>query len=576
MSIVSISGQDPRDKVFALPEICERISRSLDRKAITSCSRVSRAWNASWLPILWHTIDAGKQWHQPAFLDALGRHGDLIRILKCSRYDDISLLFSVDAAICRNLITLVLPKTTLANEADHVRLLQQNPHLHNLSLSIHDDPSSSYARLIEAVCELRFLRRLAFDENKTLQVSTLETILSKRNGSLQELSLKGTYFIKHPFGSAEEFASGLLAASDLAGQTSAEALSKDIKIESKESFGIRSLCMDSVTCMQDLVLNLGSRFPLLNRLSLRESAEVYFSKDFPARLAKRCPKIKHLDISCSEDMDDATIASLIASFPSLQTFHAAETRFGNKSLMALVEYCGGLTVLDINTTYGIQGEIVQQLLERCWGLRKLEGWDVSVNVGKMMAEAYKSGRAASAGPVVAHTDSSILRTKHSNHQGLRGQWACLELESLVLRFDYDSSEMTEDEKRLYPPSLARRFVYEQLSKLKKLKYLAIGATLLNNGEHGSDFEGEGDKDETSDSIWIDFSLRSGLALLVPLTDLHTLCLSAIDHAVEVPEIVWMSKNWPNLRTIEGLYEDDDEQVVQWLRESRPDIEIDEE
>ncbi|KAF9363528.1 hypothetical protein BGX34_003885 [Mortierella sp. NVP85] len=578
MSTLTAADQETRDKVFALPEICERISRSLNGKTITSCLRVSQAWHNSWLPTIWHTIDAGSQWEHPSFLEALSKHGDLIRILKCMRYDNIGLLFNDGNVLCKNLVTLVLPKTTLVNQADHARLVRQNPLLRDLSVTlrdravpIHEDVSSKYADLVDAIGELRFLSRLVLDENETLEVDTLETILSKCKGSLQELSLSGAYFPRHPFGPGDTFASGLLATSD-------SGSSADVEIETKETFGILSLYLDNVACSQNLLLNLVSRFPQLSRLSLRESTEISFSEDFPDRLARRCPKIKYLDISLKEDLDDDAIANLVVALPNLQHFFATETYLGNASLTALAENCRNLTVLDISTTYGIQGHVIQQLLEKCWSLRKLEAWGVDVNVGEMMVEAYKSQGGG-----------------HSSQQDLQGRWACHGLESLAINFDYDDSVLEEDNQQQHSPSQARRFIYEQLSKLKKLGHVAIGGSLQeaetdDADDHDACTEAEekvasgldadsdsGSEDQAFDacdnSIWIDFSLKSGLGLLSPLKDLHTLYLHP-GHAIGVPEIKWMSKNWPNLKRIQGLYEDGHEEVFQWLRENRSDIEID--
>ncbi|KAF9115721.1 hypothetical protein BGX27_006668 [Mortierella sp. AM989] len=597
------SNLTSRDKVFALPEICERISNSIDKKTITSCLRVNRAWNASWLPIIWHSIDAGRQWHNLGFQDALGKHGDLIRILKCMRYDNVGPLLRTDIAICRNLVVLILPKTTLVNQADHVRLLRQNPHIRDLSLGLHDDSPSHYGDLIDAVGELRSLRRLALDENKILDAIMLDAILTKCNGSLTELSLKGTSFIKHPFKSGEGFASGLLAYSDAKPQPGIELITHDVEIESKKSFGILSLRMENVACTQDLILNLASRFPLLSYLSLKESTEVYLSKDFPERLAKRCPTIKKIDISSTEDTDDDTIACLVRSFPSLETFQASETRFGNQSLSALADYCRDLTVLEISSTCRVQGQVIQKLFEKCWALKKLDGWGVSANVAEMMIEAYSNvktvGASDTTGLVAA--DGSIIRTG-SSFNTLQGQWACRGIESLALRFDYDSGALSEGNQQLYPVSRARRFVYEQLSRLTKLKYLAIAA-LLEPADDESDYENEGDEEdenthkykETSEAelefhddstlddqppfdnsnvLWIDFSLKSGLGLLSSLKNLRTLCLSAMDHhSIGLLEITWICKNWPNLRSIEGLCEDDDEIIVDWLRQNRPGIDI---
>ncbi|KAF9082958.1 hypothetical protein BGX27_004335, partial [Mortierella sp. AM989] len=219
----SITESSACSRVFAIPEIAECISHSLKFRTITIAARVCRAWHTLWLPIIWHTINCGQQW-QNDFMQTLGRHGDLIRILQCSRYDDISLLIS-DPSLndnenhCRNLVTLVMPKTTLVNQSDQAKIIRQNPGLRDLSLAFHDDPSSDYSDLIHAVSGLGMLRRLAFDKNQTLQVETLETILQGCT-SLEELSFKDVYFLlKHPFGTGDTFASRWLATSKTEEQT---------------------------------------------------------------------------------------------------------------------------------------------------------------------------------------------------------------------------------------------------------------------------------------------------------------------------------------------------------------------
>ncbi|KAF9135374.1 hypothetical protein BG015_003291 [Linnemannia schmuckeri] len=655
------TGDHAPNKILIIPELVQRIAHSLDSKTIVACARVNKAWHSIWLPILWHTIDAGRQWHNPGFLSALHQHADLIRNLKCSRYDDIRLLFnsspsssptlessplaveqansgaesgpSVGGAaglvgakeqvLCKNLITLVLPKTTLTNQADQARLLRLNPNLLDLSITLHDNPSSKYTDLIEAVCSLPMLRRLALDENKTLEAKTLETFLSRLNCTLQELSLKSTFFVKHPFGSGEDFAAS-------AG--------------TKESYGIQSLCMDGVACSQDFLLHLASRFPSLTHFSLGDSAEVYIDDNFGEKLARLCPQLKSIDISLLDNMDDESIASLIRALPRLQKFRAAETRFGNRSLEALVEDGRDLSILDINTTYVTESSGIQRLLERSGALTKLDAWELSVNVPEMMSEAYGTRVSNSASRTDAGdgdysrdgVSATALRARAStptpttgqlSGERTRGIWGCTGLESLVLGVDYSTDDLTEQERALYPPSKARQFIYEQISRLTNLRYLAIGGAILGGDDEDSGQEDEGveedggagggdeanigdsedqddddddddddedwtpsaDKssvvklqkkmakleviDQDSNTLWIEFSLRSGLAILAPLKELRCLSGNQGAHAIGVREVEWMCKNWPRLRSIEGLYEDDAEEAVAWLRKHKPEIEL---
>ncbi|KAG0259331.1 hypothetical protein BGZ95_004716 [Linnemannia exigua] len=652
-----------RDKILAIPELVQRIAHALDSKTIVACARVNRAWHSVWLPLVWHTIDAGRQWHDPGFLSALHRHADLIRNLKCSRYDDIRLLFSSspsstpsspqnpssadqlssdpesshDGAVgpvgaeeqvsCKNLKTLVLPKTTLTNQADQAHLIRLNPHLIDLALTLHDDPSSNYTELVEAVCSLPLLRRLVLDENKTLESHTLEKFLSRLNSSLQELSFRGTFFVKHPFGSGEDFAAP-------AGGEATEA--------KKESFGIQSLIMDGAACTQDFILCLCSRFPSLSHFSLGDAAEVYIDDDFGEKLTRLCPQLRSIDISLIESMEDDSIARLIRALPSLRTFRAVETRFGDESLKALIEDCGDLSTLDINTTYVTKSSGVQRLLERSVALTTFDAWELSVNVPEMMSDSFGT-RVSEREPASESDDdheragavsrSSTYSSARASVAGDRngGMWACRELESLVLGVDYSADDLTEQERALYPPSKARQFIYEQLSRLTNLRYLSIGGAILGGDDEDSGQEDEGaEEDETtgdsqgedvysgdanddsedvdedddeddedwtpsaenlsvsklqkkmaklqvidqdSNTLWIEYSLRSGLAILAPLKELRGLSVTQGTHAIGVREVEWMSKNWPRLKSIEGLYEDDAEEAVAWLRKHRPDIEL---
>ncbi|KAK3833229.1 MAG: hypothetical protein J3R72DRAFT_453322 [Linnemannia gamsii] len=650
-----------RDKILAIPELVQRIAHTLDSKTIVACARVNRAWHSIWLPIVWHTIDAGRQWRDPGFLNALHRHADLIRSLKCSRYDDIRLLFSSsppsyppnpynsaeqpssdpksshdgavgpigakEQVLCKNLNTLALSKTTLRNQADQARLIRLNPHLLDLTLTLHDDPSSKYTDLVEAVCSLPLLRRLALDENKTLESHTLEKFLGRLNPTLQELSLKSTFFVKHPFGSGEDFAAS-------ASGEAAEA--------KKESFGIQSLIMDGAACSQDFILCLCSRFPSLSHFSLGDAAEVHIEDDFGEKLAQLCPQLRSIDISQIESMEDDSIARLIHALPSLRTFRAAETRFGDESLRTLIEKCGDLSTLDINTTYVTKSSSVQRLLERSESLTTFDAWELSVNVPEMMSDSFGT-RVSEREPtseadddherVGAVSRSSTYSSARASVAGDRngGIWACRALESLVLGVDYSADDLTEQERSLYPPSKARQFVYEQLSRLTNLRYLSIGGAILggddedscqededaeeneatgnsqgedeNSGAANDDSKDEDEDDDEDDedwipsaekssvaklqrkmaklqvidqdsnTLWIEYSLRSGLAILAPLKELRSISVTQGAHAIGVREVEWMSKNWPRLKSIEGLYEDEAEEAVAWLRKHRPDIEL---
>ncbi|KAF8979379.1 hypothetical protein BGZ46_005496 [Entomortierella lignicola] len=431
--------------------------------------------------------------------------------------------------------------------------------------------------------------------------------------SLEELSLKGVYFfLKHPFGTGDAFASKWLATSKITEQAESEYISHDVPEQEKKAFlGIKSLCMDNVACSQDLILNLASRFPNLERFSLKLSSEICFSKDFASRLAQRSPHIKWLDISETDDMDDSTMAALIRNFPRLQTLKAAETRFSELSLCALIECCPDLEELDIRETYGLESESIQRLLEKCQSLKSLNAWDTSVNVPKMIMEAYRSQSTTEEGHSVPLSTSTL-----SSEIVITDLWACRNLESLTLNFCYDQPSLTEQEQRLIPPAAARRYLLEQLSRLTNLRNLSI-RTSYYCSDDGDSFTTEERKDsdimiqriqkdmsllvvnnlssanvlvdrndeEEEEKEYVDYdalfniayTLPSGLAMLSPLKQLRSLFLTAVPHAIGLDDIQWMCQHWPKLNRIEGLYWDEDwdedKLVLSWLQENKPKIAI---
>ncbi|KAG0085991.1 hypothetical protein BGZ92_008546 [Podila epicladia] len=520
--------KSPLERVLEIPEIIERVSAHQDRKTIASAIRVSKSWHRAYLPILWHTIDNGKHWNDPRFLKAIVQHGDLIRVLVCARYDEIDLLIpppkngadtlEQSVSLCRFLTKIIMPKTASRNQKQQAQFIRQNPGLLDLSLTFNDQLSSTFTDLVDAIGDLKHLRRLSFDGNRSLESTTLETILQRcsrvspdGNGSLQELSLSNTSFLRHPFGRGEDFASGVVATTGEDAHWTDTQNSHDTIISEKEPFAITTLRMNKVGCVQDLLLNLCSRFPSLSKLSLSEADEVYCSNGFSKRLAHRCPNIKWLDVSNTEDMDDESMAELISSFPGLQTFIAAETRFGTESLNALVEHCRDLAVLDITNAYEMDSAAMQRLLNSSWSLRSLNAWGVAYNIVEMMQEAHREQKRQGASSTL--TDGQPWLTKL--------QYLALEtsLEDCGDASDHDDCQDDED-------------YYGQKKEVR-------------------DYAVE-DEDVESNEVWVDYSFKSGLRRLGTLKELQHLSLHGVSHNITLAEIRWMAETWPHLCKIEYL------------------------
>ncbi|KAG9061019.1 hypothetical protein KI688_007648 [Linnemannia hyalina] len=115
-------------------------------------------------------------------------------------------------------------------------------------------------------------------------------------------------------------------------------------------------------------------------------------------------------------------------------------------------------------------------------------------------------------------------------------------------------------------------VYRQIASLKYLEELWLGDGAL----FPEDFE---DVDEpsaasagsgTKEVIWepymyglnygnghqttcLELTLDSGLDILRTLTELRVIDITRMKHPLGVEEMEWMEDNWPNLRTIKGLF-----------------------
>ncbi|KAG0003213.1 hypothetical protein BGZ65_001917 [Modicella reniformis] len=69
---------------------------------------------------------------------------------------------------------------------------------------------------------------------------------------------------------------------------------------------------------------------------------------------------------------------------------------------------------------------------------------------------------------------------------------------------------------------------------------------------------------------LEMSLDSGMFQLGGLRELSELNVSNMKTRIGVPEVEWMTSNWPRLRTIYGL-NDQHNEAVQWLQQHHPEI-----
>ncbi|KAG0037483.1 hypothetical protein BGZ82_002438 [Podila clonocystis] len=117
-------------------------------------------------------------------------------------------------------------------------------------------------------------------------------------------------------------------------------------------------------------------------------------------------------------------------------------------------------------------------------------------------------------------------------------------------------------------------LYARLGSLTRLECLTLG-TDFNEYFWAGDPEGHYSNDigvavNGYQYECLEFTLASGLGEMAGLKNLVTLDLTRMSHRIRVPELKWMSKNWPRLETIIGLFpqgDTRDPEVEAWLKDN---------
>ncbi|KAG0331807.1 hypothetical protein BG000_010577 [Podila horticola] len=111
---------------------------------------------------------------------------------------------------------------------------------------------------------------------------------------------------------------------------------------------------------------------------------------------------------------------------------------------------------------------------------------------------------------------------------------------------YDAVDQTMNHPFVRDCRAIQRAVYRQTARQKNLTYLDLGQSARCS---------------------LEMTLQSGLDELATLKKLRHLYVEYINHWIGVPELEWMSNNWPQLDFICGLFKNGqncDPAVIEWL------------
>ncbi|KAK3807434.1 MAG: hypothetical protein JOS17DRAFT_766761 [Linnemannia elongata] len=291
--------------------------------------------------------------------------------------------------------------------------------------------------------------------------------------------------------------------------------------KAKPMFKVRTLILDGSAILHEgVVLNLASRCPELESLSMQGCYGIRLTSEFITTLAKAAPSLRRLNFANQSTTDDF-FTTLFTDLPCLKELRATNSGLTNTDIQVLLQKsASSLEVLDIGFSTSLESRSVLAVLTQCPRLEYLDARGVDFNPRDMEAQDV---------------------------------WVCRQLVFLCLeillpkRAHYAAGE----------PAQIRERIYQQLGRLDKLKSLHLGA---------------GSKDRGVNIL--EMSLLTGLSTLSTLNRLERLDIKGLNHAVRGSEVVWMLAHWPRLKSMGILLDSNaDMELIQAVHHSHKQIRI---
>ncbi|KAF9338465.1 hypothetical protein BGZ91_008781 [Linnemannia elongata] len=291
--------------------------------------------------------------------------------------------------------------------------------------------------------------------------------------------------------------------------------------KTKPMFKVRTLILDGSAILHEgVVLNLASRCPELETLSMQGRYGIRLTSKFITTLAKAVPSLRHVNFTNQSTTDDF-FTTLFTILPCLKELRATNSSLTNTDIQVLLQNsASSLEVLDIGFSTSLESRSVLAVLTQCPRLKYLDARGVDFNPRDMEAQDV---------------------------------WVCCQL--VVLRL-----EILLPKRAHYAagePAQIRERIYQQLGRLDKLKSLQLGA---------------GSKDRGVNIL--EMSLLTGLSTLSTLNRLERLDIKGLNHAVRGSEVVWMLTHWPGLKSMGILLDTNaDMELIQTVNRSHKHIRI---
>ncbi|KAF9204646.1 hypothetical protein BGZ49_005050 [Haplosporangium sp. Z 27] len=520
------------DEVLGIPELRLTIVQFLDMTDLLSCNTLSKEWNNTCTPLIWHTIllSASMKSTKLPSLSAITKHGHHIRVLSLENVIGIEPLLSH----CTHLTVLKLPgfdTDDLEDEAaeededkveifsnELIQLVERN----KASLKVFENSWPDPQLSTEALCTI-------------LSCPKLESLLTTGvTYDDRTWELLGNACTSGGGGRLERFVS-------VADTFSLEKLGSNDNDDNNDNNN-NSMRWDNLTKLSfqypivsdepQFVIECVRKCPQLEFFSW-DTRIPFPTDDFVKTALPSCPKLDSISIQdvAIKDSDSSQILDAMNQLRLIRirglygvpdegdnnnsnsdgVITGGNNAPGSLTFTALRKHFSTLESIYFRSSYHIGSLNVQEILASCPNLRIIEA-------------------------------SQLAVIDVSNGK----PWVCTGLRVFrigVVGTNKSSSGNNETTTMATRASTKWSVVFQQLSRLKQLKELDIS-------------EAEGMRSVCGGGPQL--TLSSGLEVLADLKQLQYICTKFIIQQLAVKDVDWILGNWTKLKVWQGLVIDDED------------------
>ncbi|KAG0046450.1 hypothetical protein BGZ83_008390 [Gryganskiella cystojenkinii] len=372
---------------------------------------------------------------------------------------------------------------------------------------------------------------------------------------------------------------------------------------------LKSLALRSNTCEVPIQFEMVKHFPNLTDFSwlsdrntkLRFLENLFYTPTSQSQgyTRKINRYLQHLDVSDS-DLGDVTLSAILNNLPHLRHLSVAQTKFGEQSAKSLIERekerwstdnalvrTAALEVLDLRHCHEVSSRTIQAMLETFTEMRDFKASHLSV---RDMVDLVSGMDDPDGGQNTFHSRSWVCLQIEFLELTIRDMAVALALPSPVPPHpDADNDDKVRpaqsprgDPVNAYPASSsaardrARKVVYNQLSKLTRLKRLCLGEYLYTrHAEVSATASGRHIHQVVCQDPVIDLTLDHELATLETLVLLEELHVGSAKPQMQLEDVQWIVQAWPKLRRIRGRLcpANREDVVLGYLRSHHPNVRI---